>query len=108
MSGYEDDAILIDDAVLTIGSYRWPGDAKRIDLASIRSFEVFQMGFFTGRHRLVGMGIGRPRNWFHWGRGRGDRRTAISLDVGGLVYPTIVPEDPAAVEEILRAAVDTE
>ena len=107
MTRYEDDAILLDDDGLTIKSYRRPGDEKRIEYRSIRSFEMFQMGFWTGRHRLVGIGFGRPRNWFHWDRDRNSKRTAISLDVGGWLRPTIVPEDSDAVAEILRGAVDT-
>ena len=63
------------------------------------------MGFWTGRHRLVGISFGRPRNWFHWDRNRNRKSTAISLDVGGWIRPTIVPDDPEAVEEILRAQV---
>ena len=105
MTHHEDDAILLDDDGVTIKSYRRPGDARRIEYRSIRNFEVFQMGFWTGRYRLVGISFGRPRNWFHWDRNRGSKRTAISLDVGGWIRPTIVPQDPKAVEEILRGAV---
>jgi len=106
MGQYEDDAILLDDDSLTIKSYRRPGDAKQIEFGSIQSFEVFEMGFWTGRHRLVGISFGRPRNWFHWDRNRNRKSTAISLDVGGWIRPTIVPDDPEAVEEILRAQVN--
>ncbi len=105
MARYEDEAIALDDDAVTIKSYRRPGDAKHIEYASIRNIEVFEMGFWTGRHRVVGMSLGRPRNWFHWDRDRGNKRTAISLDVGGWTRPTIVPDDPKAVEEILRGAV---
>jgi len=107
MSRYEDDTVLLDDDGLTIKSYRKPRDEKRIEYRSIRSFETFETGLFTGRHRLVGINPGKPRNWFHWGRGRSDKRTAISLDVGGWIYPTIVPDDPDAVEEVLGGVLDT-
>jgi hypothetical protein len=108
MSRYEDDTILLDDTALTIASYRRPGDARRVEYGSIRSFQIFEMGFWTGRHRLVGISLGRPRNWIHWGRNRGDKRTAISLDVGAWIRPTIVPDDAEAVAEILYEAVGTE
>ncbi len=104
MNNYEDDAILIDDDGLTIKSYRWPGNAKHIEFGSIRDLEVFELGFWTGRHRLVGISLGRPHNWFHWDRHRSSKRLAISLDVGGWIRPTIVPNDPEAVEERLREA----
>ena len=106
VSHYQDDVVSIGDDGVTIKSYRWPGNAKRIEYGSIRGFESFEMGFWTGRHRLVGMSFGRPRNWFHWDRHRGSKRIAISLDVGKWTRPTIVPDDPKAVEEILRGAVD--
>ena len=106
MTPYEDEAILLDEDGVTIKNYRRPGDAKRIAYGSIQSFEAFAMGLWTGRYRLVGMSIGRPRNWFHWDRHRGSKHTAISLDVGKWIHPTIVPDDPSAVEEILRGAVD--
>jgi len=106
MPRYEDDVLLLDDDGVTIKSYRRPGDARRIAYRSIRSFEVFEMGFWSGRYRLVGMSLGRPRNWFHWDRNRDRKSTAISLDVGKWVRPTIVPDDLDVVEEILRGAVE--
>ena len=105
MTHYEDKTILLDDEAVTIKSYRKPADTKRIEYRSIKGFEVFQMGFWTGRHRLVGMSFGRPRSWFHWDRDRGDKSTGISLDVGGWIRPTIVPDDPEAVAEILNRTV---
>ena len=101
---YEDETVLFDDDGLTIKNYRRPGDARRIDYSSVRSFEVFEMGFWTGRHRVVGISFGRPRNWFHWDRSRNTKSSAISLDVGGWIRPTVVPEDPDAVEQILLGA----
>ena len=105
MTEYEDEAILLDEDGMTIKNYRKPGDPKRIPYGTIRSFEVFEMGFWTGRHRLVGISLGRPRNWFHWNRNRSKKRTAISLDIGKWLRPTIVPDDPTAVEETLRGSV---
>lgn len=102
MTRYEDQTVLLDDDGLTIKNYRKPGDAKRIPYGSIEDFEVFEMGFWSGRHRLVGISIGRPRNWFPWDRNRSDKRKAISLDVGKRILPTIAPDDPQAVETILR------
>jgi hypothetical protein len=72
---------------------------------TIRNFEVFEMGFWSGRHRLSGIGFGRPRNWFQWDRARKNKRTAISIDVGKRILPTSTPDDPDAVETILRESV---
>ena len=106
MTHYEDEVIVLDGDGVTIKSYRRPGDAKRIAYSSIRGIEVFEMGLWSGRLRLVGMSFGRPRNWFHWDSKRGSKGTAISLDVGKWIRPTIVPEDPNAAEDILRGAVE--
>ena len=106
MSDYEDDTIVVDDDGLTIRSYGRPGHVKRIEFSAIRGFETFPMGFWSGRHRLVGMPLGRPRNWFHWDRHRRGKQVAIGLDVGGWIRPTIAPADPETVEQLLRRALD--
>jgi hypothetical protein len=105
MTHYEDKSIALDDEGLTIKNYRKRGDTKHIAYSAIRSFEAFEMGFWTGRHRLVGIGLGRPRNWFQWDRDRNSKHTAISIDVGKRIFPTTTPDDPAAVETILRETV---
>lgn len=107
MTRYEDDVILLGEDDLTIKSYLWGGNARRIAYRSVRGIEVFEMGLWTGRFRMVGISIGRPRNWIPFGRSRTNKRTAISLDVGRLLRPTIVPDDPEAVDGILREVVET-
>lgn len=102
---YEDDTVELDAEGVRIKSYRGPGNAKHIPYPAIRDFEVFEMGFWSGRHRLVGLPLGKPRNWFHWDRNRRGKTTAIGLDVGRLIRPTIVPDDPTAVGAILDQVV---
>ncbi len=106
MTHYEDEVVVLDEYGVIIKSYRRPGDVKRIEYSSIRGIDVFEMGFWSGRFRLVGISFGRPRAWFHWDNKRRGKGTAISLDVGKWIHPTIVPEDPNAAEEILRGAVE--
>jgi hypothetical protein len=107
MTHYEDTSIALDENGVTIKNYRKPGDTKRIAYQAIRSFEHFEMGFWSGRHRLIGIGFGRPRNWFQWDRDRKTKRTAISIDVGKRIFPTATPDHPDAVETILRESVGT-
>lgn len=57
---------------------------------------------------MVGISFGRPRNWIPWGRSRTNKHTAISLDVGRWLRPAFVPDDPAAVDVILRGVVETQ
>ena len=105
MAQYEDDMVVLDDDGVTIKNYRRRGDAKRIAYGDIRDIDVFEMGIWSGRYRLVGISFGRPRNWFHWNPNLGAKGAAIGLDVGKWIRPTMVPEDPATVEEILRARI---
>jgi hypothetical protein len=105
MTAYQDDTVLLDEAAVTIQNYWRPGGSKRIAYTEIKDLERFEMGFWSGRHRLVGISLGRPRNWFPWDSTRNGKTSAISLDVGGLLHPTIVPDDPEVVEEILRGAI---
>ena len=86
MTPYEDEAILLDKDGVTIKNYRRPGDTKRIAYGSIQSFEAFEMGLWTGRYRLVGMSLGRPRNWFHWDRQPGAPSTLRSRSTWGNGY----------------------
>lgn len=106
MADYEDESIVLDPTGIRIKSYRWPGDTKHIRYNEIRDVESFEMGFWTGRHRLVGLPLGRPRNWFHWGRHRRDKTTAVGLDLGRWIRPTLVPERPVEVADRIRSALD--
>ena len=101
MNIYEDAVVTIDDELVTIKSYRYRNDAYRIPLHTIRSVEHFAMGFWSGKYRVVGMGFGRLRSWFARGRSATNRTHAISLDIGRVVKPTFVPDDPQAVEDLL-------
>lgn len=105
MTRYEDKTVLLDNVGVTIKSYLRPGGARHIPYGSIQDVEVFEMGFWTGRHQLVGISPGRPRSWFHWDRSRNKRHKAISLDVGKWIRPTFAPDDPQAAEETLRTAI---
>lgn len=102
MTIYQDDTVTVTEGALTLESYRWRGDKRTIAADSIRDVERFDMGFWSGKYRLVGIGFGRPRNWFAFGKSTTNRTTAISIDDGSLIKPTFVPDDPTAVEEALR------
>ena len=102
MTTYEDTVVAIDETTLTIKSYRFTDDEYRIPLSTITRFDHFEMGFWSGRYRVVGIGFGRLRSWFARGRSATNRVSAISLDVGRLVRPTFVPDDPDAVVRVLE------
>ena len=105
MISYEDETIELDNEGVRIKNYRGPGDSKYVPYNRIQDFEVFEVGFWTGRHRLVGIPMGRPHNWFHWNRKRSNKNIAIGLETGRWIRPTIVPDDALAVQEILQAKI---
>ena len=99
MTIYEDDTMTVTRDGITIHSYRWKGDARHIPAGSIRGVERFEMGPWSGKYRLVGIGFGRPRTWFAFGKSRANTTTALELDTGSLIKPAVVPDDVAAVAQ---------
>ena len=104
---YDDDTVQLDDDGLSIKNSRARGASRRIEYGAIRRVETFEMGFWSGRHRVAGISPGRPRNWFAWERGRSAKQVAVALDVGTWVRPTFTPDDPGAVIAILDERVAT-
>ena len=102
MTIYQDDTVSVTEDGLTLHSYRWKGDRKDIPASSIEDVERFEMGMWSGKYRLVGIGFGRPRSWFAFGKSRTNRTTALSIEIGALIKPTFVPDDVDAVESALR------
>ena len=100
---YEDDVVVVDDTGLTIKRYGVTGSSRRIEFDDINSVEAFEMGRLSGKWRLVGIGPGRPRNWFSWDRDRGHKRQALSIDVGKWIKPALTPDDVVSVEGLIRS-----
>ena len=101
MTRYDDPVITVDEEALTIKSYGRPGSARVIRLSEIRSVESIDLGFWTGRARLVGFGPVRPLHFFHWDPKRGSKRVGLVLDLGRRIKTVITPEDPEQVMELL-------
>lgn len=104
-ASYDDGRIRCDDRALSIRGY-YPWGTKRIPYTSIRGVQTFPL---TGR-------LWKVRKWRLWGTGdfvhwwnldtrRPTKTTALVIDVGGRVRPTITPDDPTAVAQILTAAI---
>lgn len=102
MKLYEDSVVSLDDAGVTIKSYRRPGDPRTVAYGDVRTAELMDLRFGTGRYRLVGISPGRLRHFFHWDNGRRKKRTAISLDTGSFLKRAITPDDPATVLSIIE------
>lgn len=105
MIAYEDDVVAIDDTEITIKSYYVPGRPRRIRIEDIVHAELIPLGFFTGRHQLVGIGPLRPRLFFHWDRKRAGKSQALLLDRGTRLRLAITPSDPEQVLAIVRSRI---
>jgi hypothetical protein len=98
---YQDRWIECTPDALVIRGYYFPlAGRKVVPYRSIRSVQSFQMGVFTGRGRI--WGTTNPRYWAHLDPGRPHKTVGLLLDLGRFVKPAITPDDPAAVEAILR------
>ena len=101
MTLYQDRKLSIDDEGITIASYDVPGHRRRLPFSSIHSFEEIRIGAFSGRYRVMGFELRRPRDFFPWDAGRSKKTRAIALDVGRRVRPVISPDDCAKVVALL-------
>ena len=103
MTLYEDDALLVDEAGLTVKSYGRPGSQRAFSFEEIQGAELIDLEFGTGKYRLVGISPGRLRTFFHWDRARASKPVAISLNIGKRLRRAISPRDPHRVLEIIEA-----
>jgi hypothetical protein len=99
-TAYDDGGIRCDDQGLTIRRYYLWG-AKRIRYSSIRGVETLPL---TGPSRVRRWRIWGSGDFIHWWNldpHRPKKNTALVIDVGHRVRPTITPDDPTAVARIL-------
>jgi hypothetical protein len=103
-TAYDDGRILCDSAGISISWY-YPWGAKRVPYAAIRAVERLPL---TGENKIRRWRIWGSGDFVHWWNldpGRTHKEVALVLDVGQRVRPTITPDDPGAVERILRERV---
>lgn len=102
MTNYDDDAVCLDEQGLTIKNYLYRRRPRFIAYDTIRSAVLIDIGTWSGRHRLVGVGFRRPRHFFHWDANRSTKTAAIELDTGRRIKIVITPEDPGRVLSVLE------
>jgi hypothetical protein len=103
---YEDPKIQLDSEGLTIRSY-YPWGAKRIRYVSIRSVQQLQLTGMNAVRKWRIWGSGDLLHWWNLDGSRPEKHLALVLDVGRHIRPTITPDDPAAVEQILADRIRT-
>ena len=99
-STYQDRWIECTPDALRIRGYYFPWGTKTIPYPAIRSIRRVGTTALTGRARI--WGTANPRYWASLDPRRPAKQTALVLDLGGFVHPFITPDDPDAVERVLR------
>ena len=95
-----DDGVISCDETRVIVRWYYPWGAKSIPYASISAVKVVPLTLWRGRWRI--WGSGDLRHWFNLDRRRPQKNAALVLRTGRWVRPVITPDDPGAVEAILR------
>jgi hypothetical protein len=95
---YDDGRIACDDDGVRIRWYYLWGP-KWIPYGAIRAVSSRPLSRVRGKWRI--WGSGDFVHWYNLDPRRPDKETAIEIDTGGRVVPTITPDDPAAVERII-------
>lgn len=101
---YDDGRVCLDHEALTLRRYYFPfGTSERIPYTAIRGIDRRPLTWLTGKGRL--RGSPHPRYWLPLDRPRLRKDTALVLDVSGRIRPTVTPDDPAPVTDLLRRCV---
>jgi hypothetical protein len=99
---YDDGRISCDHEGLVIRRY-YPWGAKRIPYTTIKGVQQLSL---TGGNKVRRWRIWGSGDFVHWWNldpSRTHKQTALVLDVGRRVRPTITPDDPEALQRILEA-----
>ena len=95
---YDDGLIACASDELVIRRYSLLLRPRRIAYAEIRRVTKVQLRGLQ-KWRIWG---GDVRHWFNFDARRPDKQVALVLDVGKHVKPTITPDDPHHVVDVLR------
>jgi len=96
---YRDSWITCTDEGIHIRWYYLWGD-KHVPYAAIRSARRVRLDYFHGRGRI--WGTANLRYWASLDPGRRGKESALILDLGRAVCPFITPDDPQAVENLIK------
>lgn len=97
---YDDGAIRCDDRGLSIRRY-YPWGTKRIRYAEIKHVQTLPLRGWQKRRKWRIWGTGDFSRWWNLDAHRPGKDTALVIDVGRHIRPTITPDDPTAVARIL-------
>jgi hypothetical protein len=85
---------------MSIRGYYFPWGTKHIRYSSILSVRRVELSTFRGQARI--WGTANPHYWASLDPKRPKKSVALILELGRYVRPFITPDDPDAVEAIIR------
>ncbi len=97
---YDDGRVACAEDQLIIRWYYPWGGAKRIPYTAIRSVTSRPLSRSTGGWRI--WGSGDLVHWWNLDPGRPGKSTALVIDTGHHIQPTITPDDPERVRALLE------
>lgn len=100
VSLYRDPRIECTADEVRIRGYYFPWGTKRVPYTAIRGIERFELSAVQGRWRI--WGSGDLRHWANYDPSRPHKSVGFYLDLGRSVVPFITPDDPDAVEAVIR------
>jgi len=103
-AAYDDGEIRCDDQSLSIRRY-YPWGTKRIRYTSIEGVETLPLSGPQKMRKWRIWGTGDFVHWWNLDPGRPKKNVALVIDVGRRIYPTITPDDAAAVARILAETI---
>jgi hypothetical protein len=97
---YHDRWIECSSDSISIRGYYFPWGTKRIPYNSIRSLKRVELSTLRGQARI--WGTANPHYWASLDPGRPKKSIGLIPDLGKFVRPLLTPDDPDAVEAIIR------
>ena len=97
---YDDGAIRCDAEYLSIRRY-YPWGTKRIPYTSIDSVQTLPLTGVQAVRKWRLWGTGDFVHWWNLDLRRPNKNTALVIDLGSRIHPTITPDDPTAVTAMI-------
>ncbi len=97
---YSDPGVVCGATGLTVKMYYLWGGSKTIPYSSIRGVNRINLSGLSGKWRI--WGSGDLVHWWNLDTKRPKKNTALAIELGGHIIPTITPDDPDTVEKILK------
>ena len=102
-ASYQDSQVSCTDTGLVIKNYYFPVGAKRLPYGSIHDVTRLDLTGANAVRRWRLWGSGDFVHWWNFDAKRPTKKVALVLDTGHRICPTITPDNPDEVEQILNA-----